>query len=142
MNHVVLIGRLASEVDLKQTQSGLAVCAYTIAINNGKDKSGNERPAEFITCKAWQQTAEFIAKYFSKGKMIAIEGKFKTDKYQHKQYNDVTIYSSYVLINNVEFCGDKGQQAPAQQIVKKAQAAGVAVPEDFIELINDEEMPF
>lgn len=147
MNHITLIGRLASEVELRQTQSGLAVATFSVAINNGKDKNGEERPADFINCKAWRNTADFVAKWFSKGQMIALEGKFKTDKYTHKQYSDVTIYSSYVLVENVEFCGDKGQRqaAPAQNVVNNAQAAGVsvqAVPEEYTVLLDDEDMPF
>lgn len=146
MNHVVLIGRLASEVEIRQTQSGLAVATFTVAINNGKDKNGEERPADFINCKAWRNTADFVAKWFSKGQMIALEGAFKTDKYAHKQHSDVTMYSSYVLVNNVEFCGDKGQRqaAPAQNVVNKAQAAGIAqaVPDEYVVLLDDEDAPF
>lgn len=147
MNHVTIIGRLSSEVELRQTQSGLAVATFSVAVNNGKDKNGQERPADFINCKAWRNTADFVAKWFSKGQMIALEGKFKTDKYTHKKYSDVTIYSSYVLVENVEFCGDKGQRqaAPAQNVVNNAQAAGVpvqAVPDEYTVLLDDEDMPF
>lgn len=142
MNQITILGRLSSDVELRRTQSGLAVVIFSVAVNNGKDKDGNERPADFIPCKAWKEKAEFISRYFSKGKMILLTGKFKTDKYTHKQYSDVTIYSSYILVDNVEFCGDKAteQQAKPQQARKQPVAA--SVPDDYEILLNDDEMPF
>lgn len=136
MNNVTLLGRVSSDIDLRKTQSGIAVCSFNVAINNGKDSNGNERPADFIPCKAWRQTAEFISRYFSKGKMIALTGKFKTDKYQHRQYSDLTIYSSYVLVDSVEFCGDKSD---AQSMTNKAKQSGIQTEslDDF-----NEDMPF
>lgn len=147
MNKVVLLGRISSEIELRQTQTGIATCVFSVAINNGKDKDGKERPADFITCRAWRQQAEFISRWFQKGKMIFIEGKFKTDKYQNKQHSDVTMYSSYVLVDNVEFCGDKGsgqaEQTPAQNIVQQAQGAGIETGNlDEYEVISDGAVPF
>lgn len=155
MNKCVLIGRISSDIELRTTQSGITTCSFSVAINNGKDKDGNERPADFINCRAWRETANFISKWFQKGKMIAIEGKFKTDKYQHKSHSDVTIYSSYILIDNVEFCGDKGnnqnQPAPSatQNVVQQAQAQGVQTEQmdygslsDFEEILSDGDVPF
>lgn len=153
MNKCVLIGRISTEIELRTTQSGVAMCSFSVAINNGKDKDGNERPADFINCRAWRETANFIAKWFQKGKMIAIEGKFKTDKYQHKSHSDVTMYSSYILIDSVEFCGDKGnnqnQPAPsaAQNVVQQAYAQGIDTSQygnlsDFEEILSDGPTPF
>lgn len=136
MNNVTLLGRVSSDIDLNKTQSGISVCSFNVAINNGKDSNGNERPADFIPCKAWRQTAEFISRYFSKGKMIALTGKFKTDKYQHRQYSDLTIYSSYVLVDNVEFCGDKSD---AQSMANKAKQSGIQT--ESLDDFNDD-MPF
>lgn len=153
MNKCVLIGRISSDIELRTTQSGIATCSFSVAINNGKDKDGNERPADFINCRAWRETANFISKWFQNGKMIAIEGKFKTDKYQHKSHSDVTMYSSYILIENVEFCGDKSnnqnQPAPsaAQNVVQQAQAQGIDTSQygnlsDFEEILSDGPTPF
>ena len=155
MNRVMLIGRLTADPELRQTQSGIATCSFTVAINNGKDKDGNERDPDFITCKAWRQTAEFIAKWWSKGKMIALEGKFKTDKYQDKKYSDVNHYSSYVLVDNVEFCGDKGgtsgtststsystPQATPCQASPAPTPAELGDLGDFEEILSDGEVPF
>lgn len=151
MNKCIIIGRIATEIELRTTQSGVATCSFSVAINNGKDKDGNERPADFINCRAWRETANFISKWFQKGKMIAIEGKFKTDKYQHKSHSDVTMYSSYILIDNVEFCGDKSNNQPApsaaQNVVQQAQAQGIDTSQygnlsDFEEILSDGPIPF
>ena len=151
MNKVILLGRLTADPELRQTQSGIATCSFTVAINNGKDKDGNERDPDFINCKAWRQTAEFISKWWSKGKMIALEGKFKTDKYQDKKYPDVNHYSSYVLVDNVEFCGDKGStsttsnyQVAAATETATTQQADDALSDlgDFETILSDGSVPF
>lgn len=150
MNKVILIGRITADPELRQTQSGIATCSFTVAINNGKDKDGNERDADFINCKAWRSLAEFIDKWWSKGKMIALSGRFKTDKYQDKKYPDVNHYSSYVLVDTVEFCGDKSgasatgatnaQVAPQQQTADAPSELGDLG--DFEEILSDGEVPF
>lgn len=152
MNKVILIGRITADPELRQTQSGIATCSFTVAINNGKDKDGNERDPDFISCKAWRQTAEFIGKWWSKGKMIALEGKFKTDKYQDKKYPDVNHYSSYVLVDNVEFCGDKGGASSTAtnyaQVSTTTEAATSQADDalgdlgDFEEILSDGSVPF
>lgn len=151
MNKVILLGRLTADPELRQTQSGIATCSFTVAINNGKDKDGNERDPDFINCKAWRQTAEFISKWWSKGKMIALEGKFKTDKYQDKKYPDVNHYNSYVLVDNVEFCGDKGStsttsnyQVAAATETATTQQADDALSDlgDFETILSDGSVPF
>lgn len=137
MNKVVLIGRLTADPELRQTQSGIATCSFTVAINNGKGKDGNERDPDFINCKAWRQTADFIGKWWSKGKMIALEGKFKTDKYQDKKYPDVNHYSSYVLVDNVEFCGDKGGTSSTTTNYAQATAATETAATQADDTLND-----
>lgn len=118
MNQCVIIGNLVSDPELRQTQTGKSVVKFTVAVNNGKDADGNDRPADFITCQAWEKRADFVAKWWKKGKPIALTGAFKTDKYQDKNHDDVTHYNSYILVNNVEFVGksegNNTQTAPQQ----------------------------
>ena len=79
------MGRLTADPELRQTQSGISSCRFTVAVNRRyKNESTGEYDADFITCVAWRQTAEFVSKYFSKGKMIALEGSLRTGKYQDK----------------------------------------------------------
>jgi single-strand DNA-binding protein len=114
MNRVTLIANLVRDPEMGQTTSGMATCKFTVACNNGKDKDGNERPADFITCKAFDKKAETIGRYFKKGKPICVTGSFKTDKYQDKNHDDVTHYSSYVLVNEFEFVGGKSDGGSAE----------------------------
>ena len=152
MNKVVLIGRLTADPELRQTQSGLASCRFTVAVDRRfADKNTGERQADFITCQAWRQTAEFVSRYFNKGKMIAVEGSLRTGKYQDKNHSDVTHYTTDVYVDNVEFVGGKNenggnsgqapqQTAPAQAVVNQAQEAGI--PSEFEEILSDGDLPF
>lgn len=156
MNKVVLVGRLTADPELRQTQSGIASCRFTVAVDRRfADKNTGERQADFITCQAWRQTAEFVSKYFSKGKMIALEGSLRTGKYQDKNHSDVTHYTTDVFVDNVEFVGgknDSGQaqtqtQKPAQtaqSMVAQAASAGINVGtvEEFEEILSDSDVPF
>lgn len=127
MNQVTIIGNLVANPELRQTTSGKSVCKFTVACNNGKDSEGKDRPADFITCQAWDKKAELVSRWWTKGKPIALTGSFKTDKYQDKNHEDVTHYNSYVLVNNVEFVGGKsdgGNAAPAEKPATKQEALG------------------
>lgn len=157
MNKVVLIGRLTADVDLRQTQSGIASCRFTVAVNRKFKNDKGDYDADFITCVAWRQTAEFISRYFSKGKMIALEGTLRTGSYTDKNHSDVTHYTTDVYVENVEFCGDKGGNnsggsnttpAPsaAQSMVNQAQASGIETGysdlSSFEEILSDGDVPF
>lgn len=145
MNKVILMGRLTADPELRQTQSGISSCRFTVAVNRKyADKGTGERQADFITCVAWRQTAEFVSRYFSKGKMIALEGSLRTGSYQDRNHSDVTHYTTEVYVENVEFCGDKGnnqsqQTAPAAQ---PAQDMSYGDLSSFEEILSDGDTPF
>jgi single-strand DNA-binding protein len=109
MNKVILVGRLTADPVLRQTQSGVASCRFTVAVDRRfADKTTGERQADFISCTAWRQTAEFVSRYFNKGKLIAIEGSLRNNNYQDRNHPDVTHYTMDVQVDNVEFVGGKG----------------------------------
>ena len=121
MNKTILVGRLTADPELRQTQSGVASCRFTVAVDRKfADKNTGEKQSDFITCVAWRQTAEFVSRYFNRGKMIALEGSLRTGKYQDRNHEDVTHYTTEVYVDNVEFVGSKGdggqqtQTSPAQ----------------------------
>lgn len=122
MNRVTLIANLVRDPEMGQTTSGMATCKFTVACNNGKDKDGNDRPADFITCKAFDKKAEAIGRYFTKGKPICVTGSFKTDVYDSKKHEGEKVYSSYVLVNEFEFVGGKGDSGGQQTQAAPAQA--------------------
>ena len=143
------MGRLTIDPELRQTQSGIASCRFQIAIDRKyADKQSGQRQTDFISCTAWRQTAEFISRYFTKGKMICVEGQLRTETYKDKKYPDVNHYATDVLVDNVEFCGDKGNTtSPAQNLVNQAAASGVPTMtygnlSDFEEILSDGETPF
>lgn len=110
MNNVNLMGRLTADPELRQTQSGISSCRFTIAVNRRFKNENGEYDADFISCVAWRQTAEFVSRYFSKGSMIAVSGSLRTGKYQDKNHSDVTHYTTDVYVDNAEFTGEKKQQ--------------------------------
>ena len=109
MNRVTLIANLVRDPEMGQTTSGMATCRFTVACNNGKDKDGNERPADFITCKAFDKKAQAIGRFFKKGSPICVTGAFKTDVYDSKKHEGEKVYSSYVLVSDFEFIGKKSE---------------------------------
>ena len=101
------MGRLTADPELKQTPSGVSVCRLSIAVNRPKPKDG-EQQADFINVIAWRQTAEFVSKYFAKGKMIIVEGALRNNNYTDQ--NGVKHYSMEVQADNVSFGESKSQQ--------------------------------
>ena len=119
LNVAVLMGRLTADPELRHTQSGIAVTSFTIAIN--KPVKQEEAPkAYFFNVVAWRNTAEFITKYFSKGKMIIVQGELQTRKWQDRDGNDRETVE--VLAQNVNFAdssrsgsdGNTAHAAPSQ----------------------------
>ncbi len=132
MNRVIIMGRLTADPELKQTQGGTGVCRFTVAVNRKFRNSQGGYDADFISCTAWRQTAEFICKYFGKGQMICIEGTLRTGSYQDKNHPDTMHYTTDVFVDSVEFCGSKVDSS-----TQKSQD----IPTEFEEILGDEE-PF
>lgn len=78
INTVTLIGNICHDLELRKTQSGKSVLSFTVASNNGKGKDGNDLPADFIPCQAWEKTAEIIGQYCHKGSKVGISGQIKS----------------------------------------------------------------
>lgn len=145
MNKVILSGRLTADPELRQTQSGIASCRFTIACDRKfADKNTGERQADFISCIAWKQTAEFVSRYFNKGKMIVVEGSLRTGSYKDKNHSDITHYTTDVMVDNVEFAGDKGMNATGQASANPSTKDAPAVNDlsDYEEILSDGEIPF
>ena len=109
LNKVILMGRLTADPELRQTQSGVNSCRFTVAVDRNFIPQGGERQADFITCIAWRQTAEFVSRYFSKGRMICVEGNLRTGSYDDRNHPDVKHYTTDVYVDSVYFAGDKPQ---------------------------------
>lgn len=101
MNSVQLMGRITKDLDLKTSQSGTSFMSFTVAVNR---KFSKEKETDFISCKAFGKTAENIAKFFSKGSLIAVEGRIQTGSYE-KDGNRV--YTTDVIVDGFHFTGEK-----------------------------------
>lgn len=158
MNKVILMGRLTADPELRQTTSGIASCRFTVAVNRRfADKNTGERQADFISCTAWRQTAEFVSRYFRKGSMICVEGTLRTGSYADRNHPDVTHYTTDVFVDNVEFTGSKAEsqgsssysapqnnynyQTPAQP-ANNNENLSFGDLGDFEEIIGDGDVPF
>lgn len=167
LNKVILMGRLTADPELRQTPSGVSTCQITVAVDRNYTPQGGERQADFITVVAWRQTAEFISRYFSKGRMICVEGNLRTRTYDDKRYPEVRHYVTEVYADSVYFTGEKVQQQgggyapqqfqqPAQQYNNAPQynnsqpvqaqqpAPSISMGDlgDFEEVIGDSDLPF
>lgn len=108
MNKVLLMGRITKDVELRQTQSGTPVASFTIAVNRRFAKEGQQN-ADFLSCVAWRQQAEFIAKHFGKGKMIAIVGNLQSRSWEGTDGKKQ--YATDVVVDEVYFTGEKKEEA-------------------------------
>lgn len=168
INKVILMGRLTADPVMKQTPQGVSVVSFTVAVDRGfKPKDGSEKQADFISVVAWRQTAEFVARYFSKGKMIIVEGSLRTRNYNDTRYPEVKHYVTEVYADNVTFGESKsassggdsysvqnnnsGFQQPsystpqnAQQYQPQQESSSVEVGSlsDFEEILSDGDVPF
>lgn len=104
MNKLIIMGRLAKEPEMRSTTSGVSVCSFTVAV----DRSGTDA-TDFVDCVAWRNTAEFVSKYFHKGKMILTEGSLQSRKWTDKNGNNRISWEN--VVERVYFCGDKSGDA-------------------------------
>ena len=147
LNHIVIMGRLARDPELRHTQSGVAVASFRLAVDRDfKDKNTGERATDWIDVVAWRQTGEFVSRYFTKGRMAVVEGRLQirdwTDRDGGKRR------SAEVVADNVYFGDSKRDGAPSGDYgappAYGAPAHSVPVgPSEFAELgEEDGELPF
>ena len=105
MNKVILIGRLVADPELKNSESGLAVARYRLAVDR-KYKKDNERQADFINCVTFGKSAEFVERYLHKGTKIAVTGRLQTGSYEK---DGQTHYTTDVIVEEHEFCESRQQ---------------------------------
>lgn len=128
MNNVTLIGRLTADPELRHTQSGAGNTRFSIAVDR-RTKADEEKQADFITITAWNKTAEFICKYFTKGQRIALTGSIRTGSYTDKDGNKR--YTFEVWADNVEFCEKKGEARNGNVSDSTTNTDSGAIPADI-----------
>lgn len=103
MNKVILTGRIANNLELRETKNGIKVCDFTLAINRQVIRDG-EKKTDFVNCIVWDKQAENLVKFQTKGNMIAVFGEIRTDSYE---VNGNKKYKTYIVSNNIEFLEKK-----------------------------------
>lgn len=101
INKVILSGRITHDIEIRQTPSGASVTQFNIAVERSFAKQGEERQTDFITVVAWNKTAEFIGRYFAKGRSIAVIGQLRSRTYDDK--NGTKHYVTEVFADEVQF---------------------------------------
>lgn len=107
LNKAIIMGRITHDLEIRQTQSGTAVLQFTVAVDRNYSKDGGEKQTDFINCVAWRQTAEFIGRYWNKGRMIAVDGRLQTRTYEDK--NGTKHYITELIVENANFTGEPKQ---------------------------------
>lgn len=154
LNTCILMGRLTSDPELRTTQTGKSVASFTLAVDRDFQQN-SEKQADFISVIAWGKTAEFIDRFFCKGRLIAVVGRIRTRTYTDKDGNNRKAVE--VVADKVSFTGEKAEpsaQEPSR--IEGYEPAGktrnpVAAPDvgyesgspaDFAELSSDDDLPF
>lgn len=134
-NKVILMGRITHDLELKTTPSGANVCSFSIAVDRRFQNKGEEKQTDFFNIVAWRQQAEFVTRYFCKGRMIMVEGELQTRTYTDK--NGANVRITEVIADRISFTGEKAQGGNA------APAGVPPVPsQPVVEQTDDDPYPF
>ena len=147
LNHIVIMGRLTRDPELRRTASGVAVTSFTVAVDRdfGKNENG-EKETDFIDCVAWRQTGEFVAKYFQKGRMAVVSGRLQIRPWTDKEGNKRR--TAEIVADNVYFGDSKrdGETGGAYSAPAAPAFGGYSAPSapasDFGMLDDDASLPF
>ena len=138
LNHIVIMGRLARDLELRRTQTGTPVASFRLAVERDfKDKASGERITDWIDVTAWSYTAEFVSKYFTKGRMAVVSGRLQMRDWTDK--NGIKRTSAEIVADSV-YWGDSRREGDGQSAADPAPAYQTPVyqpQQDFIELPDD-----
>ncbi len=152
LNRIIIMGRLVADPELRTTPGGVTVATVRLAVDRDfRNKQTGERETDFINVVAWRQTAEFVSRYFAKGRMAVVEGRLQIRPYTDRDGNKRT--AAEVVAENVYFGdsrrdGDSGSYAPPPfaQSAPASSSGGYAAPtgeDQFAELADDDgDLPF
>ena len=149
LNHIVVMGRLTRDPELRRTTSGIAVTGFSVAVDRDFSGQDGEKAVDFIDCVAWRNTAEFVSKYFTKGRMAVVSGRLQirpwTDKNGNKRRSaEVVADCVYFGDSKKESAGTEGSYtAPPAPAVSSPSHGYVQPPQDFEEITEDDsQLPF
>lgn len=141
LNKIFIMGRLTRDPELRRTQNGTAVAGFALAVDRDYKNADGTKDTDFIEVVAWRSSAEFVSKYFAKGRMAIVEGRLQIRDWQDKDGNKRR--SAEVVADNVYF-GDSKKEGDSSGGYKAAGKAVDVEPEagDFAEVEDDGDLPF
>ena len=138
MNKAILVGRLTRDPELRTTAGGVSVCSFSIAVNRRFKNAEGNYDADFINCVAWRQQAEFLAKYFAKGRMVGVVGSIQTRNYDNKDGQKV--YVTEISVEEIYFAGSGDERNEAHNEIPPMPA--LPQNEGFVPGPADDDLPF
>ena len=143
LNHITISGNLTADVELKQTQSGVSVCRFTVAVNRKYAKDGDKK-TDFFRCIAWRKSAEFLANYAGKGTQIVVEGHLEQEEYTDKNGNKRDAIT--VVAENAQVVFTKRTEGAQETKTDKAEYVPTHYEQNatdgFVEVSVDVGLPF
>ena len=141
LNKVVIMGRFTKDPELRRTGSGTAVTSFSLACDRDFKSQSGDKETDFIEVVAWKNTAEFVSKYFSKGRMAVVEGRLQIRDWTDKAGNKRT--TADIVADNVYFADSKRSESNDNQ-KENFNALSGRVSDDFVPALNDDtsELPF
>ena len=141
-NRVILVGNLVADPELKTTPNGTSVTRFRLAVNRNFTRTGEQPKTDFFDVVAWRQTAEFVARFFTKGRPILVSGQLQNNNWTDN--NNVKHYSVEIVADEVTFVDRKGDGIPGQPSVSNAVPTYSTPSADsgFEDLSTDDELPF
>ena len=138
LNHITIMGRITKDIELRRTGTGVPVASFTLAVDRDFKEKNGEKITDFIDCVAWRNTAEFVEKYFGKGKMAVVSGSLQIRSWKDKDGNNRR--TAEVVADNVYF-GDSKKEGEVP--VNKDFEIPASVVDSFAMLTgSDEGLPF
>ena len=141
LNKIIIMGRLTIDPELRRTGSGTAVTSFSLACDRDFKSQSGDKETDFIEVVAWKNTAEFVSKYFSKGRMAVVDGRLQIRDWTDKAGNKRT--TAEVVADNVYFADSKRSESNDNQR-ENFNALSGRVSDDFVPALNDDtsELPF
>ena len=127
LNKIFIMGRLTRDPELRHTQSGTAVASFSLAVDRDFKEQDGSRATDFIDCVAWRSSAEFVDKYFSKGRMAVVEGRLQIRDWTDKDGNKRR--SAEVIVNSIYF-GDSKKDGDSSTVLILPQKSKSDLPHD------------
>lgn len=123
LNVTTIHGRLTANPELRQTQSGVSVCNFTVAVDRPFTKADEEKIADFFNVVCWRGLADMVAKYFTKGKEILVHGSMQSRKWVDNDGNNRVAWE--LVAQNIDFCGSKSDSKPSADTEQSAPAPNI-----------------